>query len=223
MSINDVRLVAINESILTVPPHPPKGPSQMDSFIFSITFCAFCEGFLGSDRSLQRETMSGLTGAEWTHKSRSSHRHHHDDWVNFDSGSSSEPSWMCLLFLLDSNQFFFCQWETSTLTIQSRRKKARTYLTLDISKCVALSASFSPLPKGKEKFLATLHRHMEIHGTVYYETQRPPEVPAFVKNHGLLPQPELQQLLRKAKVGEHQESSPEPSSCKAFGGVCSFF
>lgn len=46
---------------------------------------------------------------------------------------------------------------------------------------------------------------MEIHGTVYYETQRPPEVPAFVKNHGLLPQPELQQLLRKAKVGQYQE------------------
>lgn len=42
---------------------------------------------------------------------------------------------------------------------------------------------------------------MDIHGTVYYETQRPPEVPAFVKNHGLLPQQELQQLLRKAKVG----------------------
>lgn len=41
---------------------------------------------------------------------------------------------------------------------------------------------------------------MEVHGTVYYETQRPPEVPAFVKNHGLLPQHELQQLLRKAKA-----------------------
>ncbi|KAI9522358.1 Alpha-1,6-mannosylglycoprotein 6-beta-N-acetylglucosaminyltransferase B [Dissostichus eleginoides] len=54
--------------------------------------------------------------------------------------------------------------------------------------------------KGKEKFLAILHRYMEIHGTVYYETQRPPEVPAFVKNHGLLPQQELQQLLRKAKL-----------------------
>ncbi|XP_067331998.1 alpha-1,6-mannosylglycoprotein 6-beta-N-acetylglucosaminyltransferase B isoform X6 [Channa argus] len=54
--------------------------------------------------------------------------------------------------------------------------------------------------KGKEKFLAILHRYMEIHGTVYYETQRPPEVPAFVKNHGLLPQQELQQLLRRAKL-----------------------
>uniref|UniRef100_A0A8C9WDK1 alpha-1,6-mannosyl-glycoprotein 6-beta-N-acetylglucosaminyltransferase n=1 Tax=Scleropages formosus TaxID=113540 RepID=A0A8C9WDK1_SCLFO len=54
--------------------------------------------------------------------------------------------------------------------------------------------------KGKEKFLQILHRYMEIHGTVYYETQRPPEVPAFVKNHGLLPQQELQQLLRKAKL-----------------------
>ncbi|XP_010781558.1 alpha-1,6-mannosylglycoprotein 6-beta-N-acetylglucosaminyltransferase B [Notothenia coriiceps] len=54
--------------------------------------------------------------------------------------------------------------------------------------------------KGKEKFLTILHRYMEIHGTVYYETQRPPEVPAFVKNHGLLPQQELQQLLRKAKL-----------------------
>ncbi|TKS68855.1 Alpha-1,6-mannosylglycoprotein 6-beta-N-acetylglucosaminyltransferase B [Collichthys lucidus] len=54
--------------------------------------------------------------------------------------------------------------------------------------------------QGKEGFLQILHRYMEVHGTVYYETQRPPEVPAFVKNHGLLPQNELQQLLRKAKA-----------------------
>ncbi|KAF7711064.1 hypothetical protein HF521_000075 [Silurus meridionalis] len=54
--------------------------------------------------------------------------------------------------------------------------------------------------QGKEKFLEILHRYMEVHGTVYYETQRPPEVPAFVKNHGLLPQQDLQQLLRKAKL-----------------------
>nr|XP_003464823.1 alpha-1,6-mannosylglycoprotein 6-beta-N-acetylglucosaminyltransferase B isoform X1 [Cavia porcellus] len=54
--------------------------------------------------------------------------------------------------------------------------------------------------QGKEKFLAILNKYMEIHGTVYYESQRPPEVPAFVKNHGLLPQPEFQQLLRKAKL-----------------------
>ncbi|XP_034496207.1 alpha-1,6-mannosylglycoprotein 6-beta-N-acetylglucosaminyltransferase B isoform X5 [Ailuropoda melanoleuca] len=53
--------------------------------------------------------------------------------------------------------------------------------------------------QGKEKFLGILNKYMEIHGTVYYESQRPPEVPAFVKNHGLLPQPEFQQLLRKAK------------------------
>ncbi|XP_032726405.1 alpha-1,6-mannosylglycoprotein 6-beta-N-acetylglucosaminyltransferase B isoform X1 [Lontra canadensis] len=54
--------------------------------------------------------------------------------------------------------------------------------------------------QGKEKFLGILNKYMEIHGTVYYESQRPPEVPAFVKNHGLLPQPEFQQLLRKAKL-----------------------
>lgn len=59
---------------------------------------------------------------------------------------------------------------------------------------------FLLLLQGKEKFLAILNKYMEIHGTVYYESQRPPEVPAFVKNHGLLPQPEFQQLLRKAKV-----------------------
>ncbi|XP_066560408.1 alpha-1,6-mannosylglycoprotein 6-beta-N-acetylglucosaminyltransferase B [Amia ocellicauda] len=61
-------------------------------------------------------------------------------------------------------------------------------------------ASMWKASTGKEKFLQILHRYMEIHGTVYYETQRPPEVPAFVKNHGLLPQQELQQLLRKAKL-----------------------
>ncbi|XP_061883000.1 LOW QUALITY PROTEIN: alpha-1,6-mannosylglycoprotein 6-beta-N-acetylglucosaminyltransferase B-like [Entelurus aequoreus] len=54
--------------------------------------------------------------------------------------------------------------------------------------------------KGKEGFLQILNKYMEVHGTVYYETQRPPEVPAFVKNHGVLPQQELQQLLRKAKL-----------------------
>ncbi|XP_029595286.1 alpha-1,6-mannosylglycoprotein 6-beta-N-acetylglucosaminyltransferase B isoform X3 [Salmo trutta] len=54
--------------------------------------------------------------------------------------------------------------------------------------------------QGKEGFLQILHRYMEVHGTVYYETQRPPEVPAYVKNHGLLPQHELQTLLRKAKL-----------------------
>ncbi|XP_025783336.1 alpha-1,6-mannosylglycoprotein 6-beta-N-acetylglucosaminyltransferase B [Puma concolor] len=54
--------------------------------------------------------------------------------------------------------------------------------------------------QGKDKFLGVLNKYMEIHGTVYYESQRPPEVPAFVKNHGLLPQPEFQQLLRKAKL-----------------------
>ncbi|KAK3553283.1 hypothetical protein QTP86_032761 [Hemibagrus guttatus] len=54
--------------------------------------------------------------------------------------------------------------------------------------------------KGKDKFLTILHRYMDIHGTVYYESQRPPEIPAFVRNHGLLPQHELQQLLRKAKL-----------------------
>lgn len=58
----------------------------------------------------------------------------------------------------------------------------------------------SSLLKGKNRFLTILHRYMDVHGTVYYEAQRPPEIPAFVKNHGLLPQNELQQLLRKAKV-----------------------
>lgn len=50
---------------------------------------------------------------------------------------------------------------------------------------------------------------MEVHGTVFYESQRPPEVPAFVKNHGLLPQPEFQQLLRKAKVSRPPTGLPE--------------
>lgn len=71
-----------------------------------------------------------------------------------------------------------------------------------LSPFIPLSYHFLPLlPQGKEGFLQILNRYMEVHGTVYYETQRPPEVPAFVKNHGLLPQHELQQLLRKAKVG----------------------
>uniref|UniRef100_A0A8C7B928 alpha-1,6-mannosyl-glycoprotein 6-beta-N-acetylglucosaminyltransferase n=1 Tax=Neovison vison TaxID=452646 RepID=A0A8C7B928_NEOVI len=72
--------------------------------------------------------------------------------------------------------------------------------------------------KGKEKFLGILNKYMEIHGTVYYESQRPPEVPAFVKNHGLLPQPEFQQLLRKAKVSPAPSlSSPQPGARRRGG------
>ncbi|KAL2087165.1 hypothetical protein ACEWY4_018224 [Coilia grayii] len=55
-------------------------------------------------------------------------------------------------------------------------------------------------PQGKQGFLLILHRYMEVHGIVYYETQRPPKVPAFIKNHSLLPQHELQTLLHKAKL-----------------------
>ncbi|MBZ3882704.1 Alpha-1,6-mannosylglycoprotein 6-beta-N-acetylglucosaminyltransferase B [Sciurus carolinensis] len=41
---------------------------------------------------------------------------------------------------------------------------------------------------------------MEIHSTMYYESQRLPKVSAFVKNHSLLLQPVFQQLLCKAKM-----------------------
>uniref|UniRef100_A0A8B9XBK0 alpha-1,6-mannosyl-glycoprotein 6-beta-N-acetylglucosaminyltransferase n=1 Tax=Bos mutus grunniens TaxID=30521 RepID=A0A8B9XBK0_BOSMU len=68
------------------------------------------------------------------------------------------------------------------------------------SKMAVVYGKEASIWKGKEKFLSILNKYMEIHGTVYYESQRPPEVPAFVKNHGLLPQPEFQQLLRKAKL-----------------------
>ncbi|MBZ3873147.1 Alpha-1,6-mannosylglycoprotein 6-beta-N-acetylglucosaminyltransferase B, partial [Sciurus carolinensis] len=64
----------------------------------------------------------------------------------------------------------------------------------------------------KEKFLGILNKYMKIHGTVYYENQRPPNVPVFVKNHGPLPQPEFQQLLHKAK-------GPAPVEAIAHGCV----
>lgn len=73
----------------------------------------------------------------------------------------------------------------------------------------------SVLFQGKEKSLGILSKYMEIHGTVYYESQRPPEVPAFVKNHGLLPQPEFQQLLRKAKVSPPPAPSPSQPATDA--------
>ncbi|KAI1896719.1 hypothetical protein AGOR_G00097700 [Albula goreensis] len=80
--------------------------------------------------------------------------------------------------------------ETEKLSIQTNK----------VNNMAVVYGKEASMWKGKEKFLQILHRYMEIHGTVYYETQRPPEVPAFVKNHGLLPQQELQQLLRKAKL-----------------------
>lgn len=77
----------------------------------------------------------------------------------------------------------------------------------------------SVLFQGKEKSLGILSKYMEIHGTVYYESQRPPEVPAFVKNHGLLPQPEFQQLLRKAKVSPPHRALPLPARHRRRAGA----
>lgn len=77
----------------------------------------------------------------------------------------------------------------------------------------------SVLFQGKEKSLGILSKYMEIHGTVYYESQRPPEVPAFVKNHGLLPQPEFQQLLRKAKVSPPPRALPLPARHRRHAGA----
>lgn len=77
--------------------------------------------------------------------------------------------------------------------------------------------------QGKEKFLEILHHYMEVHGTVYYETQRPPEVPAFVKNHGLLPQQDLQQLLRKAKVTFYTIQSLAASRSVFYPSVTLFY
>ncbi|MBZ3873033.1 Alpha-1,6-mannosylglycoprotein 6-beta-N-acetylglucosaminyltransferase B [Sciurus carolinensis] len=57
-----------------------------------------------------------------------------------------------------------------------------------------------PEAEGKEKFLGILNKYMEIHSTMYYESQRPPKVSIFMKNHRPLPQPEFQQLLHKAKL-----------------------
>ncbi|CAJ0956877.1 unnamed protein product [Ranitomeya imitator] len=76
------------------------------------------------------------------------------------------------------------------------------FLYLTHTMYISLVGPCKNVRMGKEKFLAVLHKHMEVHGTVYFETQRPPEVPAFVKNHGLLPQQDLQQLLKKAKVSD---------------------
>ncbi|XP_062853441.1 alpha-1,6-mannosylglycoprotein 6-beta-N-acetylglucosaminyltransferase B-like [Trichomycterus rosablanca] len=87
--------------------------------------------------------------------------------------------------------------ETEKRSIQQNKVKT---MAVVYGKEASMWKVRTSLQNGKEKFLQILNRYMEVHGTVYYETQRPPEVPAFVKNHGLLPQEELQQLLRKAKL-----------------------
>uniref|UniRef100_H3AJR5 alpha-1,6-mannosyl-glycoprotein 6-beta-N-acetylglucosaminyltransferase n=1 Tax=Latimeria chalumnae TaxID=7897 RepID=H3AJR5_LATCH len=54
--------------------------------------------------------------------------------------------------------------------------------------------------QGKEGYLETISKLMEIHGTVYHEPGQVPRIPSFIVNHGLLPQTELLQLLGKAKL-----------------------
>ncbi|XP_043945186.1 alpha-1,6-mannosylglycoprotein 6-beta-N-acetylglucosaminyltransferase B-like isoform X2 [Protopterus annectens] len=54
--------------------------------------------------------------------------------------------------------------------------------------------------QGKEQYLDAIARLMEIHGTVYHEAGKKPQIPNFIINHGLLSQNEVLKLLRKAKL-----------------------
>ena len=72
----------------------------------------------------------------------------------------------------------------------------------------------SLLLQGKEKFLGILNKHMEIHSTVYYESQRPHDVPTFVKNHSHLPQPKFQPA-----AAQGQSESPSTLSSPSWPQV----
>ncbi|XP_062614039.1 alpha-1,6-mannosylglycoprotein 6-beta-N-acetylglucosaminyltransferase A-like isoform X1 [Saccostrea cucullata] len=57
--------------------------------------------------------------------------------------------------------------------------------------------------EGKENYLNTIKKHLEVHGTVYVDEKAKDiksNVPSFVKNHGLQKPEDFHILLRKSKV-----------------------
>ena len=56
--------------------------------------------------------------------------------------------------------------------------------------------------KGKEKYLNTIKKRLQIHGTVYVDekSKKKSYMPSFVTNHGLQKPEDFHVLLRKSKV-----------------------
>ncbi|XP_075920933.1 alpha-1,6-mannosylglycoprotein 6-beta-N-acetylglucosaminyltransferase B-like isoform X1 [Petromyzon marinus] len=54
--------------------------------------------------------------------------------------------------------------------------------------------------QGKEPYLRVIAEQMDLHATVYQPPGAISTLPAFVTNHGLLAQPQLQALLQRAKL-----------------------
>ncbi|CAN0395147.1 unnamed protein product [Lampetra planeri] len=54
--------------------------------------------------------------------------------------------------------------------------------------------------QGKESYLRVIAEQMDLHATVYQPPGAVSTLPAFVTNHGLLAQPQLQALLHRAKL-----------------------
>lgn len=53
---------------------------------------------------------------------------------------------------------------------------------------------------GKETFLKTISKFVQIHGTVYTDFKSNSILPPFLVNHGILPGPDLQRLLLESKL-----------------------
>ena len=51
-----------------------------------------------------------------------------------------------------------------------------------------------------ETYLSVIHRHVEVHGTVFLEKGHSPVIPDYVINHGIMSGPDLHRLLRESKV-----------------------
>lgn len=116
-------------------------------------------------------------------------------WHTATASTKIKENWLRTVYLL-SNSLIILSSEMGFFLFSS------SLLPSSLIPDIFCLCFLSFVQQGKDSFLEILHKYMEVHGTVYYETQRPPEVPAFVKNHGLLPQHELQQLLRKAKASD---------------------
>ncbi|XP_041374585.1 alpha-1,6-mannosylglycoprotein 6-beta-N-acetylglucosaminyltransferase A-like [Gigantopelta aegis] len=53
--------------------------------------------------------------------------------------------------------------------------------------------------EGKQAYLDTIHKYVEVHGTVYSSDEKP-RLPSYVNNHGLLIGKDLHRLLRQSKI-----------------------
>lgn len=108
----------------------------------------------------------------------------------------------CILFPL--HVFIFICWNNQMKKIDMHQPYYHSLrITFIKAKYLSLIVGLMAWFQGKDKYLNTIKKRLEVHGTVYVDEKAKTKrsyMPSFVTNHGLQKPEDFHILLRKSKV-----------------------